>query len=301
MTQGKLVLLKPRSLRRADWIIPALTLLVGPILRELLGSQYSAYYGFVGLAFVVLASNGLIYRLATRHGGKWVSRSQRYRLLAEEAKAASPWPIALMTATAVAILFLALMLILLPFDQFGTLPLVALGVVAVASAISGSLAWFEQRRLSRAIDEPIPQIGLLLWLGSFLPALYLASVIADAAAIVAELTLEEPAPGVAFTITYVVLLTVLFQILFRSGMPQTNVPALNLKDWLIVGVALWGVPMAMLSASRAILRFLAMGPVRYLVLTSVVAVIIGLLSGLGVGAWMYWARRFYDPPRNQAL
>lgn len=303
MTQEKLVLLKPRSMRLAEYMMPALALPVGPVLREVLGSRYSIHYGFLGLLLVALVFSRCTYWWAASHGGRWVSASERRRLLALEARSNPPWPMTLIATAAIAIMFLGLALIQQPLDQLGNWiggPLNQLGLIAVISALIGSQTWSAQRRLARSgTDQPVPQIAFWLWLRRTLPLTLLAYGIGNAVAIGIALSLKGQTRWIVFIIISIVLSQVLRKTFLSLRGLQPTVAALSLRDWLIVGVALWGFPMAI--TFLAILPLLPMGAASHLVQISAIVVITASLGGLGFGALMYLTQRLGDPQRNHAV
>jgi hypothetical protein len=85
MSTDQLVLLKSRSQRLAEmFIVPIATLLVGPILRALLGDRYEIFYGLAAIALISVAITRVISKWSARHGGEWVTKAERLqRLLAE--------------------------------------------------------------------------------------------------------------------------------------------------------------------------------------------------------------------------
>lgn len=305
MTQEKLVLLKPRSVRLAEYMMPALALPVGPVLREALGSRYSIHYGFIGLIVIALVFSRFTYWWAARHGGKWVSIPERRRLLALEARTNSPWPMTLIATAAIALMFLGLALIQQPLDQLGNWmggPQYQLGLIAVVSAAIGGQTWSAQRRLARsATEEPAPKASFWPWMRRTLPLTYRAYGIGNAVAFGVAVNLKGQTQVLVFITTSIVLSLVLNRIFLRPYTLQAMISTLDFRGWLIAGVAFWGVPMAMFLTCLAILPSLSVGKATYLVAASVAATIIGLLGGIGWGALMYLTRRLSDPQRNPVM
>lgn len=119
MSTDQLVLFKSRTQRLAEmFIFPIAALLVGPILRALLGKRYEIFYGLAAIMLISLAITRVSSQWGARHGGEWVTKAERLqRLLAETTQ--RPWLNALTTTAMLALTLLSLLLVIDPLDRLG--------------------------------------------------------------------------------------------------------------------------------------------------------------------------------------
>lgn len=188
MPQGKLVLLKPKGLRVAEAIIfPAIALPFGPVVRALMGNQYSPFYAFTALILVMLLVNALITRWAVSRDGEWMSPSERNRRLAAEATATPSWLAGLETGASFALLMIASQLIIDPIDEFGGVfggtPM-TLALIAVPTLLMTGQVFYARRQLVRQLAHPQTELdkasaeGPKFSLWPALPLIYLANAVA---------------------------------------------------------------------------------------------------------------------------
>jgi hypothetical protein len=216
MPPEKLVLLKPRAQRLADMIwIPLVVLPAGPAIRALLGERYHFPYGACAILLLQVLLSAASNRWAARHGGRWVTNSERLRCLIAETASRSPWPTAILMTVMVALTLLAVSLALGPLDEVGNMvgatPVQLCALLALLSLVAGGQVVLRWRRASRlVVAEQAPPAG---YFGSelrrVLPRTYLAWALAAVAGIAVGLELKEFARLGAFLGIYAVLSPIL--------------------------------------------------------------------------------------------
>lgn len=302
MSPEKLVLLKPRSQRLAEMIwIPVVVLPVGPLIRALLGAQYSIFYGLlVVLVLTVLLSKGS-NRWAARHGGKWVTSSERLRCLIAETASMSPWVAAVLTTAMVALIVLGGTLTIAPLDEMssavGATPAQLCLVWTLLSLAAGGQVILRWRRTSRLVvaEEVVPAGYFGSELRRVLPRTYLAWALAAVTGIALGLQLEGFPRSGAFLIVYGVMAPILSQLLTNRRATETLYPALaepRFGRLLIVGLTGFAPFMALCFTGFAIL-----GSMNRPILMAAeigVVVVICAVGGLCFGAFLYLVRRFID-------
>jgi len=303
MSTDQLVLLKSRSQRLAEmFIFPIATLLVGPILRALLGNKYEIFYGLAAIALISLAITRVSSQWAARHGGEWVTKAERLqRLLAETTQ--RPWLNALTTAAMLAMTLLGLLLVIDPLDRLGESyggPIATTFTVAAISILGGARALFVgySKKQPVIVDEAPPRGHFWSELRSALPLIYAAYALASAAALLVATQLKGSTQTAAFIVVFLVVSQFVLTLRRRAG--QRIYPRsfdANLGRQVVAGVLLWGIPLGMMFSADMILD--SMGLPAQMALKVVAALGISLIGGGAFGVLIHVMLRLAEVRRAQ--
>jgi hypothetical protein len=306
MSSEKLVLLATRKQRLASYVLIPLALLpVGPVMRALLGDAYVPPYG-LGLIFVMMLLMAKLSSWWARHGGEWVTSSERANRLVEEARTTSAWPVVLATMAMFPLILLAFLLIIEPMDKLGSassfgsdLPYVLVAIVLLGA---GSVL-YGRRRLSHSVvtDDAPPENLYWSEMRRILPRTYLALAVGLVVGIATGLQFEEDRRFWVYAIAMLVVSQVLGQVLLHSSAPRRLYAApANTKfaSFLWLGLLLYGVPMSFFFAGVVFLEAMSWSmPLRAAFMFGAALLVCGL-CGLAFGAFSYVIRRLSDPERG---
>ena len=195
MSTDQLVLLKSRSQRLVEmFIFPIVALLVGPMLRALLGNRYEIFYGLAAIVLLGVVFTRVSSQWGARHGGEWVTKAERLqRLLAETTE--KPWLNALATTAMLAMTLIGLLLVIDPLDRLGESyggPIATTFTIAAVSILAGARALFAgfSKKQPVIVDEAPPRGHFWSELRSALPLIYAAYALAAAAALLVAMQME---------------------------------------------------------------------------------------------------------------
>jgi hypothetical protein len=301
MSTDQLVLLKSRSQRLAEiFIFPVVALLVGPILRALLGSNYEIFYGLAAMALISVAITRASSQWGARHGGEWVTKGERLqRVLAETTQ--KPLLNALTTTVMLAVTLLGLLLVIDPIDRVGDSyggPITTTFTVAAISIIGGARALFVgfSKKQPVIVDEAPPQGHFWSELRSALPLIYAAYALASAAALMIATQLKGPTQTAAFIVVFLVVSQFILTLRRRAG--QRIYPRsfdANLGRQVVAGVLLWGIPMGMMFSAGMVLD--SMGNPAQMLLKVAAVLGISLIGGAAFGVMTYAMLRLAEARR----
>lgn len=309
MSTDRPVLLKSRSQRLTEmFIVPIAVLLVGPILRTLLGNRYEIFYGLAAIVLVNAAITRVSSQWGARHGGEWVTKAERLqRLLAETTQ--MPWLNALTTTAMLAMTLFGLLLVIDPLDRLGESyggPIATTFTVAAISILGGARALFAgySRKQPVIVDEPAPRGHFWSELRSALPLIYAAYALASAAGFLVATQLKGATRTTAFIVVFVVVSQLVLTLRRRPG--QRIYPRsfdANLGRQVAAGVLLWGIPMGMMFSTVMVLDlmgFPAQIGLPAQMAPAVVAVLgISLIGGGAFGVLIYVMLRLAEVRRAQ--
>jgi hypothetical protein len=303
MPTDQLVLLKSRSQRLAEmFIVPIPFLLVGPILRALLGDRYEFIYGLAAVALVILAVARLSSLWSARHGGEWVTKAERIeRLLAETTR--SPWLNALATAATLAMTLLGLLLVIDPLDRLGDSyggPIATTITIAAVSMLAGARTLFAgfSKKQPVVVDEAPPPGHFWSELRSALPLIYAAYGVAAVSALLVATQLEGSMQTTSFIVVFIVVSQVILSLRRRSG--QRIYPRsldANLGRQVVAGILLWGIPMGMMFGAGMLLDPMEFPALIALKAAAVLA--ISLIGGAAFGVLVHILLRLGEAKRAQ--
>jgi hypothetical protein len=309
MSPEKLVLLKSRAHRLIEMIaMPIVVLPVWPVMRTLLGDEYSIYYGlFASLALIAL-TGALSNRWATRFGGEWLTQPERLRRLVAETVAAPRWQNVGAAMVMTPLMLLGFFLILEPLDEFGSsiggAP-VALGILTVVSMVAGGQALLARRQLARAkVTGGEQQLADHYWsqLRRVLPWTYLAYAIGTITGVVLGLQFHGAMRFGIFVGAFLVVSSALRYLFLSRLAPNQLYPTLfdaGLMPHLLLGLLGWGVPMGMAFSG---VTMLMENDIPALIVIGLVgiAIVLSALGGLAVGACTYLMRRLLDRQKDRS-
>jgi hypothetical protein len=303
MSTDQLVLLKSRSQRLAEmFIFPIAALLVGPILRALLGNKYEIFYGIAAIALITVAITRVSSQWGARHGGEWVTKAERLqRLLAETTQ--RPWLNALTTTAMLAMTLLGLLLVIHPLDRLGEGPggpIATTFTVAAISILGGARALFVgfSKKQPVIVDEAPPQGHFWSELRSALPLIYAAYALASAAAVLVAMQLKGSTQTSAFIVVFLAVSQFILTLRRRAG--QRIYPRsfdANLGRQVVAGVLLWGIPMGMMFSAGMVLDLMGLPTQMALKVAAVLG--ISLIGGAAFGVLIHVMLRLGEARRAQ--
>jgi len=303
MSTDQLVLLKSRSHRLAEmFIFPIAALLVGPTLRALLGNRYEIFYGLAAIALISLAITRLSSQWGARHGGEWVTKSERLqRLFAETTH--SPWLNALTTTAMLAMTLLGLLLVIDPADRLGESyggPIATTFTVAAISMLGGARALLVgySKKQPVIVDEAPPPGHFWSELRSALPLIYAAYALATAAALIVATQLKGTTQTTAFIVVFLAVSQFILTLRRRAG--QRIYPRsfdANLGRQVVAGVLLWGIPMGMMFSAGMVLD--SMGLPDQMALEIAAALGASLIGGAAFGVLIHVMLRLAEVRRDK--
>ncbi len=301
MSTDQLVLLKSRGQRLAEMsIFPIAAILVGPILRALLGNRYEIFYGLAAVAIISVAIAHVSSRWGARHGGEWVTKAERLqRLLAETTQ--RPWLNALTTTAMLAMTLLGLLLVIDPLDRLGESyggPVATTFTVAAISILGGARALFAgySNKQPVIVDEAPSRGHFWSELRSALPLIYATYALASAAAFLVAMQLNGSTQIAAFIVVFLVVSQSILTLRRRAGQrihPQSF--DANLGRQVVAGVLLWGVPMGMMFSAGMFLDSMGLSTLIALKVAAVVTV--SLIGGAALGVLIHAMSRLTEARR----
>jgi hypothetical protein len=303
MSTDQLVLLKSRSQRLAEmFIFPVAAVLVGPILRALLGNRYEIFYGLAAILLISVAMSRVSSQWGARHGGEWVTKAERLQRILTEATH-SPWLNALTTTAMLTMTLLGLLLVLDPLDRLGESyggPIATIFTVVAISMLGGARALFVgfAKKQPVIVDEAPPQGHFWSELRSALPLIYASYALASAAALLVATQLEGSLRTTSFIVVFIVVSQVILVFRRRAGRriyPQAF--DANLGRQVVVGVLLWGIPMGMMFGAGMVLD--SMGLTAQMAIMAAAALGISLIGGAAFGVLSYVMLRLAEARRAQ--
>lgn len=297
MRRENLVLFRPRSQRIAEMIVlPSAALAVGPEMRDLLGDGYTSSYGLLAAMLLVFIMAVVARLWASRHGGEWVTSSERQRRLIAEAAATAPWQDVVPAAAMAALSLLAFALIVGPLADLGGSiggPLNFLATFILIAGV-GYRALLVRRALieSEVVDDEPREDDFFSAVRRDLPWSYLACAIGAATGLVISLQLDGVLRFVLFTVAFIVVTGAIHKIRFRDRIPQLIYPWIadsNLATQLLLGSVIWSGPIGF-----AVFGIVFLGPWETsfrVQLGLQLGFFTGLLGGCVAGAVIYSVRR----------
>ncbi len=303
MSSDQLVLLKSRGQRLAEmFVVPIAALLVGPILRALLGNTYEIFYGLAAILLIGLVITRVSSQWSARHGGEWVTKAERLeRLLAETTQ--RPWLNALATTVMLALTLLGFLLVIDPLDRLGESyggPIATTFTIAAVSMLSGArtlYAGYSKKQPVIADDAP-PRGHFWSELRAALPLIYTAYALASAAAVLVAMQLKGSIQTAAFIVVFLVVSQLILTLRRRAG--QRIYPRsfdANLGRQIVAAALLWGVPMGMMFSAGMVLN--SMGHPAKMALVIALALGISLIGGAAFGVLIYVLLRLAEARRAQ--
>ena len=296
-------LLKSRSQRLVEmFIFPIVALLVGPILRALLGNRYEIFYGLAAIVLLGVVFTRVSSQWGARHGGEWVTKAERLqRLLAETTE--KPWLNALATTAMLAMTLIGLLLVIDPLDRLGESyggPIATTFTIAAVSILAGARALFAgfSKKQPVIVDEAPPQGHFWSELRSALPLIYAAYALAAAAALLVAMQLEGSTQTTAFIVVFIVVSQLVLAFRRRAGRqiyPRSF--DANLGRQVVAGVLLWGVPMGMMFSAGMGLDSMGLPGLMALKLAAVLGV--SLIGGAAYGVLIHVMLRLAEARRAQ--
>jgi hypothetical protein len=303
MSTDQLVFLKSRSQRLAEMLIfPIAALLVGPILRALLGDRYETFYGLAAIALISVAITRVSSQWGARHGGEWVTKAERLqRLLAETTQ--RPWLNALTTTAMLAMMLLGLLLVIDPLDRLGESdggPIVTTFMVAAISILGGARVLFAgySKKQPVIVDEAPPRGHLWSELRSALPLIYAAYALASAAALLVATQLKRSTQTTAFIVVFLAVSQFILTLRRQAG--QRIYPRsfdANLGRQVVAGVLLWSIPMGMMFSAGMVLDSMELR--AQMALKVAAALGISMIGGAAVGVLKHVMLRLAEARRAQ--
>jgi hypothetical protein len=301
MSTDQLVLLKSRGQRLVEMLIfPIAALLVGPILRTLLGNRYEIIYGLVAIALVSVAMTRVSSLWGARHGGEWVTKAERLeRLLAETTQ--RPWLNALTTTVMLAMTLFGVLLVIDPLDRLGESyggPIATTLTIAAVSILAGARALFAgySKKQPVIVDEAPPQGHFWSELRAALPLIYAAYALASIAALLVATQLQRSMQNAAFIV--VVLAVSQFILTLRRRAGQRIYPRsfdANLGRQVVAGVLLWGIPMGMMFSAGMVLD--SMGLPTRMAVSVAIAFGFSVIGGAAFGVLIHVMLRLAEVRR----
>lgn len=302
MSTDQLVLLTSRRQRLAEmFIVPLVILLVGPILRALLGNRYDLFYGLAAIVLICVALTRVSSEWSARHGGEWVTKAERLqRLLAETTR--TPWLNALATTAMAAMTLLGLQLIIDPLDRFGESfggPLATSLAVAAVSLLVGSralLAGLSKQPI--VVDEAPPRGHFWSELRAALPLIYAAYASASVVALLVATQLDASMQTTAFIVVFIAVSQLILTFRRRAGrrIYPRSLDA-HLGRQVVAGILLWGIPMGMMFSAGMVLDQTGLPAKMALMVGAVLG--ISLIAGAAFGVLVYVMLRVAEARRAQ--
>ncbi len=301
MSTDQLVLLKSRSQRLAEmFIFPIAAILVGPILRAVLGNRYDIFYGLAAVALIGLAMTRLSSQWGARHGGEWVTKAERLqRLLAETTQ--RPLLNALTTTVMLAMTLLGMLLVIDPLDRLGESyggPIATTFTIAALSILGGARTLFVgySKKQPVVVDEAPPRGHFWSELRSALPLIYAAYALAAAAALLVARQLKGSMQTTAFIVVFLVVSQLILTLRRQAG--QRIYPRsldANLGRQVAAGVLLWGVPMGMMFSAGMVLD--QIGSPGQMALMAAAVLGASLIGGAALGVLIHVMLRLAEARR----
>jgi hypothetical protein len=303
MSTDQLVLLKSRSHRLAEmFVFPIAALLVGPILRALLGNRFNIFYGLAAMVLISVVVTRVSSQWGARHGGEWVTKAERLqRLLAETTD--SPWLAALMTTAMLAMTLLGLLLVIDPLDRLGESyggPIATAFAVTAVSILGGARALFAgySKKQPVIVDEAPPRRHFWSELRSALPLIYAAYALASVGALVVATQLKGSTQTTVFIVVFLAVSQFILTLRRRAGQriyPRSS--DANLGRQVVAGALLWGIPMGMMFSAGMVLD--SMGLPAQMALKVAAALCLSLIGGAALGVLIYIMLRLAEVRRAQ--
>ena len=279
--------------------IPLVWLPVGPALRSILGDDYFFGYGLAAALLLMLLTTTLASRWAVRHGGEWVAPAERLRRLVAEASATPPWQTAVLMMATVALTLTGLFLVIEPLDQFGGIlePRPdSWGVIAALSLFVGVLS--ARRPATRPVvaEQTAPADQYWPEVRRMLPRMYLAYGFGTVTGFFVASQVPQTWRNVAFLVAYLATSLILIR-RWSNGRTPLRLRAFDpaLRQEMLAGVLLWGVPMGILFAAMAVLD--PIGPPTVILIYVAAMLAVGAIGGLAFGALMHLIRKLGDSRR----